>query len=102
MMLDEPSLGLSPKLVGELFALLRELNRDGLALLLVEQHTRQALAIANRAYVMELGRVVLQGEPAELLADRRLLTAFLGTGRENESRPHARVPHLPEALRSQG
>ncbi|MGI9024435.1 MAG: ABC transporter ATP-binding protein [Burkholderiaceae bacterium] len=102
MMLDEPSLGLSPKLVGELFALLRELNGDGLALLLVEQHTRQALAIAKRAYVMELGRVVMQGEPAELLADRRLLTAFLGAGRENEARPHGRVPHPPEALRSRG
>lgn len=104
MMLDEPSLGLSPRLVGELFALLRELNRDGLALLLVEQHTRQALAIAKRAYVMELGRVVMQGEPAELLADRRLLTAFLGAGRggEPEARPRPAALHRTEALRSHG
>ena len=104
MMLDEPSLGLSPKLVGELFALLRELNGDGLALLLVEQHTRQALALAKRAYVMELGHVVMQGEPAELLADRHLLTAFLGAGRgvAAQTLPNTHTPRPSEALRSQG
>jgi branched-chain amino acid transport system ATP-binding protein len=80
MMLDEPSLGLSPLLVRELFRLLRELNREGLALLLVEQNTRQALGIAARGYVMELGRIVMQGAPRELLADERLLTAYLGAG----------------------
>ena len=78
MMLDEPSLGLSPRLVGELFALLRELNRGGLALLLVEQNTRKALSIATRGHVMELGRFVMQGEPRQLLADDRLLGAYLG------------------------
>jgi branched-chain amino acid transport system ATP-binding protein len=81
MMLDEPSLGLSPLLVRELFGLLKTLNRDGLALLLVEQNTREALAIAARAYVMELGTVVMQGAAANVLADRRLLTAYLGAGR---------------------
>ncbi len=81
MMLDEPSLGLSPLLVRELFRLLRELNRDGLALLLVEQNTRQALDVAARAYVMELGSVVMQGEPQQMLADERLLSAYLGSGR---------------------
>jgi branched-chain amino acid transport system ATP-binding protein len=81
MMLDEPSLGLSPILVRELFALLRSLNRGGLALLLVEQNIRQALDIAARAYVMELGAVVTQGAPRELLADGRLVSAYLGSGR---------------------
>jgi branched-chain amino acid transport system ATP-binding protein len=81
MMLDEPSLGLSPLLVQELFLLLRRLNRDGLALLLVEQNTTMALAVAARAYVMELGRVVTHGAPRELLADDRLRAAYLGGNR---------------------
>ncbi len=81
MMLDEPSLGLSPLLVQELFLLLRKLNRDGLGLLLVEQNTTMALAIAARAYVMELGRVVADGPPRELLADDRLKAAYLGGNR---------------------
>jgi len=87
MMLDEPSLGLSPLLVRALFGLLKTLNREGLALLLVEQNTRHALAIAARAYVMELGAVVMQGAAASVLADRRLLTAYLGAGRQNEVQP---------------
>jgi branched-chain amino acid transport system ATP-binding protein len=81
MMLDEPSLGLSPLLVQELFLLLGKLNRDGLALLLVEQNTTMALAVAARAYVMELGRVVTHGPPRELLADDRLRAAYLGGNR---------------------
>ena len=80
MMLDEPSLGLSPRLVQGLFQHLVELNRSGLALLLVEQNTRKALGIASRAYVMELGDVVMSGTPDELLADNRLEAAYLGTG----------------------
>ena len=78
LLLDEPSLGLSPILVQELFRLLGELNRGGLALLLVEQNTRQALRIAARAYVMELGVIVLEERPRELLADQRLVAAYLG------------------------
>jgi branched-chain amino acid transport system ATP-binding protein len=81
MMLDEPSLGLSPLLVRELFLLLRKLNRDGLALLLVEQNTAMALAVAARAYVMELGHVVMHGSPRELAADSRLQAAYLGGNR---------------------
>ena len=71
MMLDEPSLGLSH---------LVEINRAGVALLLVEQNTRKALGIAARAYVMELGNVVMSGTPQELLSDNRLEAAYLGTG----------------------
>jgi branched-chain amino acid transport system ATP-binding protein len=81
MLLDEPSLGLSPLLVQELFRLLRELNRGGLALLLVEQNTRQALRIAARAYVMELGAMVMAAKPGELLGDQRLVAAYLGGGK---------------------
>ena len=80
MMLDEPSLGLSPRLVQELFRHLVEINRAGVALLLVEQNTRKALGIAARAYVMELGNVVMSGTPQELLSDNRLEAAYLGTG----------------------
>jgi len=81
MLLDEPSLGLSPLLVQELFRLLGELNRGGLALLLVEQNTRQALRIAARAYVMELGAMVMEAKPEELLGDQRLVAAYLGGGK---------------------
>jgi branched-chain amino acid transport system ATP-binding protein len=79
MMLDEPSLGLSPLLVQRLFQLIGELNRDGLALLLVEQYATMALACAARAYVLELGRAVLAGSAAEVGADARLAEAYLGT-----------------------
>jgi branched-chain amino acid transport system ATP-binding protein len=77
-MLDEPSLGLSPLLVGQVFSLLRELNAGGMALLLVEQNTRAALGLAARASVLELGRVALSGTAAALLADEGLQRAYLG------------------------
>jgi len=80
MLLDEPSLGLSPLLVQQLFALLRELNGEGLALLLVEQNTRQALRLCSRAYVMELGAIVMEDRPQALLDDERLIAAYLGGG----------------------
>jgi branched-chain amino acid transport system ATP-binding protein len=79
MMLDEPSLGLSPLLVERLFALIRELNREGLAILLVEQNTHMALATAHRGYVLELGRTALAGTTAELAGDAGLAAAYLGT-----------------------
>jgi branched-chain amino acid transport system ATP-binding protein len=78
MMLDEPSLGLSPLLVSRLFDLIGELNRDGLAILLVEQNTRMALRAASRGYVMELGRVVLDGAAARLADNDALAAAYLG------------------------
>jgi branched-chain amino acid transport system ATP-binding protein len=78
MMLDEPSLGLSPLLVQQLFELIRALNRDGLAILLVEQNTRMALAAASRAHVLELGRAVLSGTAREIASDERLAGAYLG------------------------
>ncbi|HKC43833.1 MAG TPA: ABC transporter ATP-binding protein [Burkholderiales bacterium] len=92
MMLDEPSLGLSPLLVRELFVLLRKLNADGLALLLVEQNTTMALAVAARAYVMELGRIIMHGRPSELAADSRLRAAYLGGKRPPRGAAEARHP----------
>ena len=79
MMLDEPSLGLSPLLVQRLFQLIGELNRDGLAILLVEQNTHMALAIAARGCVLELGRTVLAGSAEAIRSDPRLADAYLGS-----------------------
>ena len=78
MMLDEPSRGLSPLFVGRLFDLIRELNREGLGILLVEQNTHMALEVANRGYVLELGSVVLEGDAKTLGADAALTDAYLG------------------------
>jgi branched-chain amino acid transport system ATP-binding protein len=80
MMLDEPSLGLSPLLVKQLFELIEELNDQGLSILLVEQNTHMALQYANRGYVLELGDVVASGTPENLLADEKLTEAYLGGG----------------------
>ncbi len=78
LILDEPSLGLSPLLTEELFTLIRTLNAEGLAVLLVEQNVVQSLDIAGRAYVIEQGRVALEGPAATLAADPRLKAAYLG------------------------
>jgi branched-chain amino acid transport system ATP-binding protein len=78
LILDEPSLGLSPLLVEEMFAMIRQLNADGLTILLVEQNVGQSLEIAHRAYVMEQGRIEFSGRPGELLANPLLKRAYLG------------------------
>ena len=78
LILDEPSLGLSPLLVEELFALISRLHAEGLAVLLVEQNVAQSLAIASRAYVLENGSLRFAGAPAELLASNELRRAYLG------------------------
>ena len=79
MMLDEPSLGLSPILVRQLFKLIKDLNKDGLTILLIEQNTHMALQSADRGYVLELGNVVLSGNAKTLQEDKRLGEAYLGT-----------------------
>ena len=79
MMLDEPSLGLSPILVRQLFKLIKDLNEDGLTILLIEQNTHMALQSADRGYVLELGNVVLSGDSKTLQEDKRLGEAYLGT-----------------------
>ena len=78
LILDEPSLGLSPLLVEEMFALIGRLNTDGLALLLVEQNVVQSLAIAHRAYVLENGRIALSGKASELAENPELRKSYLG------------------------
>ena len=78
MMLDEPSLGLSPLLVERLFELIVAIHLDGIAILLVEQNTRLALEVARRGIVMELGRAVLDGPAEDLRNDNRLAAAYLG------------------------
>jgi branched-chain amino acid transport system ATP-binding protein len=80
MMLDEPSLGLSPLFVTRIFDLMRELNSGGLGILLVEQNAGKALALAHRASVLELGKVTMAGDPTQLAADPRLREAYLGGG----------------------
>lgn len=78
LILDEPSLGLSPLLVEELFALIRSINEDGLTILLVEQNVVRSLEIASRAYVMEQGRISLAGTAAELAEDSDVKRSYLG------------------------
>jgi branched-chain amino acid transport system ATP-binding protein len=78
LLLDEPSLGLAPRLVREIFHVLERINRDGVTVLLVEQNARRALALAARGYVLETGRVALAGPSRELAADPRIRAAYLG------------------------
>ena len=78
VMIDEPSLGLAPLLVREIFGILAELRRDGLTVLLVEQNARQALRIADRAYLLETGRIVRAAPASELLASQAVIEAYLG------------------------
>jgi len=78
LLLDEPSMGLAPRLVTEIFACVRALRAADTALLLVEQNARAALAIADRGYVLETGRVVLAGSGTQLLADEGVRAAYLG------------------------
>ena len=78
LMLDEPSLGLAPRLVGEVMQALAQLHREGLTILLVEQNAQAALEIADRGYVLEAGQLTLQGAAADLLANPSLRAAYLG------------------------
>ena len=78
LLLDEPSLGLSPLLVKNIFDIITEINRQGVTILLVEQNVYQSLRIAHRAYVLETGRVVLSGTGEELLSNEHVKKAFLG------------------------
>lgn len=78
MMLDEPSLGLAPLLVQDLFNIIKRINEEGVTVLLVEQNVRQTLGMCNRGYVLENGRIVLQGTGCELRENERVKEAFLG------------------------
>ena len=78
LMLDEPSMGLSPLLVDQVFEIIKDINRDGTTVLLVEQNAGKSLAISDRAYVMETGSIVLTGTGAELAASEKVRKAYLG------------------------
>lgn len=78
LLLDEPSMGLAPLMVEKIFEIIRSINAQGVAILLIEQNARLALAAAHRAYVMESGAITLSGSAAELAADERVKAAYLG------------------------
>lgn len=78
LMLDEPSLGLAPLLVQEVFRIVREINTQGVTILLVEQNVRQALQVATRGYVLETGRITRSGPAPALLEDPEIKRAYLG------------------------
>lgn len=80
LLLDEPSMGLAPMVVSEIFRVISSLRERGTTILLVEQNVRIALRIADRGYVMETGRIVLEGEAEELLRNREIERAYLGRG----------------------
>jgi len=78
LLLDEPSMGLSPLLVSEIFDIIQEINKQGVTILLVEQNAKKALSIANRAYVLETGRIVKENDAQALLHDEAIKKAYLG------------------------
>lgn len=78
MLMDEPSMGLAPLLVKEIFEIIKEINKAGTTILLVEQNAHMALSIANRAYVLETGRIVLEGPAKELAQNEQVRKAYLG------------------------
>jgi branched-chain amino acid transport system ATP-binding protein len=80
LMLDEPSLGLAPRIVRDIFHILTELRKSGVSILLVEQNARAALQVADYAYVMELGAVTTEGLPSDIANDERLVESYLGLG----------------------
>lgn len=80
MLLDEPSMGLSPKLAQEIFQMLGEISREGMTILLVEQNANMALQLASRGYVLEAGSIILAGTGRELVDNPIVRTAYLGTG----------------------
>ncbi len=78
VLLDEPSLGLAPLLVKEIFKLIQKINQQHVTVLLVEQNARQALSLAAQAYVMEKGRITLSGPARQLMEDQHIVEAYLG------------------------
>ena len=99
LLLDEPSLGLAPIFVGHIFDIIREINRGGTAVLLVEQNASKALAVAARAYVLETGLITMRGRAADLRADPRVQAAYLGgqaLERRRAAAPRGPAPRRPD------
>ena len=99
LILDEPSLGLAPRLVGEMFDLVRGLRAQGLAILLAEQNARMSLAIADRGYVIENGRVALSGSGHDLLRSKDVADRYLGVGVKSQGESSAPGATLADRLR---
>lgn len=78
LLLDEPSMGLSPILVNEIFEIIKEINKDGVTIFLVEQNANKALSIANRAYVLETGKITISGEASDVANNPKVREAYLG------------------------
>ena len=78
LLLDEPSMGLAPLIVADIFKMIREIKENGTTVLLVEQNAKQALKVADYGYVMETGKVIINGEAKSLLEDSRIVEAYLG------------------------
>jgi branched-chain amino acid transport system ATP-binding protein len=90
MILDEPSLGLSPLLVSEIFNIIRNINEDGTTILLVEQNARKALSVAHHAFIMETGRIVLEGDPEKLMQNEDVQEFYLGMSSETSVKGYQR------------
>ena len=100
IMLDEPSLGLAPLLVEEIFGIIQEINRnEGTTILLVEQNAQMALSISSHGYIMENGRVVLDGPVDRLMSDQDVQEFYLGLGRQGERRSYRDVKHYKRRKR---
>ncbi|MGC7323254.1 ABC transporter ATP-binding protein, partial [Mycobacteroides abscessus subsp. massiliense] len=78
LLMDEPSMGLAPIIVEEIFSIIQDINKSGTTILLVEQNANMALSIANRAYVIETGSITLEGKASDLLTDESVKKAYLG------------------------
>jgi len=92
LLLDEPSMGLAPKLVAQIFSIITQINKQGTTVLLVEQNAAQALQRASRAYVLEVGKVVMSGPAADLLDNRAVRAAYLGGDVTTEPPPDGQAP----------
>lgn len=93
LMLDEPSLGLAPIIVQQLFAVIRNIRARGMTILLVEQNAHMALSVADRGYVLETGRLIVEGTPGQLLGNEEVRAAYLGgSGRSEPVLPAAKEP----------
>lgn len=80
LLLDEPSMGLSPILVEEIFSVIKDINEEGTAILLIEQNAAKALSVAHRAYVLETGKIMLEGKAEELINNEKVKKIYLGVG----------------------